>query len=130
MYIPAENVYYETIIKGESEDEHSLMHYAYNRRVIPVSPNSFYVYLQAIVLGMKGMQVEKSAGDILKNLARLSGDLNKFKSDFDLVGTHLTRAKNSYDDSVKRLDRFQDKLTTAAPTYIEEKQDLPLPPVN
>ncbi|MBI2552216.1 DNA recombination protein RmuC [Candidatus Uhrbacteria bacterium] len=129
MYIPAENVYYETILKGD--DEHSLMHYAYDRRVIPVSPNSFYVYLQAILMGLRGMQVERSAADILKNLARLSGDLNKFKSDFELVGTHLTRAKNSYDDSVKRLDRFQDKLVTAAPGQLEgENGNLPLPPVN
>lgn len=129
MYIPAENVYYETIIKGE--DEHSLMHYAYDRRVIPVSPNTFYVYLQAIVLGMKGMQVEKGAADILKNLARLTGDLEKFKGDFELVGTHLTRAKNSYEDSVKRLDRFEGKLTLAAPSALEEaKEGLPLPPVN
>jgi len=131
MYIPAENVYYETIIKGEGSDEHSLMHYAYDRKVIPVSPNSFYVYLQAILMGLRGMQVEKSAADILKNLARLTGDLQKFKTDFDLVGTHLTRAKNSYDDSVKRIDRFQDKLTTAAPGQLEgETGNLPLPPVN
>jgi len=129
MYIPAENVYYETILKGD--DEHSLMHYAYDRKVIPVSPNSFYVYLQAILMGLRGMQVEKSAADILKNLARLTGDLNKFKSDFELVGTHLTRAKNSYDDSVKRIDRFQDKLVTAAPGQLEgENGGLPLPPVN
>lgn len=114
MYIPAENVYYETILKGD--DEHSLMHYAYERRVIPVSPNSFYVYLQAILMGLRGMQVEKSAADILKNLARLSGDLEKFRGDFDLVGTHLTRAKNSYEDSIKRLDRFEGKLTLAAPS--------------
>ena len=128
MYIPAENVYYETIIKGE--DEHSLMHYAYDRRVIPVSPNTFYVYLQAIVLGMKGMQVEKSAGDILKNLARLTGDLEKFKGDFELVGTHLTRAKNSYEDSIKRLDRFEGKLTLAAPQQLDSgREDLPLPTV-
>ena len=113
MYVPAENVYYETIIKGD--DEHSLMHYAYSRRVIPVSPNTFYVYLQAILMGLRGMQVEKGAADILKNLARLTGDLEKFKGDFDLVGTHLTRAKNSYEDSTKRLDRFQSKLLTAAP---------------
>ena len=131
MYVPAENVYYETIIRGEGSDENSLMHYAYGKRVIPVSPNSFYVYLQAIVLGMKGMQVEKSAGDILKNLARLSGDLEKFKTDFELVGTHLTRAKNSYEDSVKRLDRFEGKLSLAAPQQLEgAREDLPLPPVN
>ena len=129
MYIPAENVYYETILKGD--DEHSLMHYAYDRRVIPVSPNSFYVYLQAILMGLRGMQVEKSAADIFKNLARLTGDLEKFKGDFELVGTHLTRAKNSYDDSTKRLDRFTDKLTLAAPQEIEgERGSLPLPSVN
>ncbi len=131
MYIPAENVYYETIIKGEGSDEHSLMHYAYDRKVIPVSPNSFYVYLQAILMGLRGMQVERSAADILKNLARLTGDLQKFKTDFELVGTHLTRAKNSYDDSVKRIDRFQDKLVTAAPGQLEgETGALPLPPVS
>lgn len=130
MYIPAENVYYETIIKGEASDEHSLMHYAYDRRVIPVSPNSFYVYLQAILMGLRGMQVEKSAGEILKNLARLSGDLDKFRGDFELVGTHLTRAKNSYEDSVKRLDRFEGKLSLAAPAQLEVKESLPLPPVD
>lgn len=122
MYIPAENVYYETIIKGD--DEHSLMHYAYNQKVIPVSPNSFYVYLQAILMGLRGMQVERGAADILKNLARLSGDVEKFKGDFDLVGTHLTRAKNSYEDSVKRLDRFTDKLTLTAPKGLEGEDGL------
>lgn len=129
MYIPAENVYYETIIKGEAVDEHSLMHYAYDRRVIPVSPNSFYVYLQAILMGLRGMQVEKSAGEILKNLARLSGDLEKFRGDFELVGTHLTRAKNSYEDSVKRLDRFEGKLSLAAPQKIKGEEGVLLPKV-
>lgn len=113
MYIPAENVYYETIIKGD--DEHSLMHYAYDRRVIPVSPNTFYVYVQAILMGLRGMQVEKSAAEMLKRLAQLKGDLGKFSADFELVGTHLVRAKNSYDSSQKRLDKFEDRLSLTAP---------------
>src|SRR5213075_2619480 len=54
MYIPAENVYYETIIRDE---EPGLAGYAISRKVIPVSPNCFYAYLQAIALGLRGLRI-------------------------------------------------------------------------
>ena len=40
MYIPAENVYYETIIKDSGEK--SLSGFALEKKVIPVSPNTFF----------------------------------------------------------------------------------------
>jgi DNA recombination protein RmuC len=111
MYIPAENIYYETIIREESfGEEKSTYGYAMQKKVIPVSPNSFYAYLQVIVLGLKGLQIEKSAKEILQSLARLNGDLGRFQTDFDLIGTHLTNAKSKFDDAEKRLDRVVDRL--------------------
>ena len=111
MYIPAENVYYELIIKDEAVDtDKGLLNYAFVKRVIPVSPNSFYAYLQTILLGLKGMHVEEQAQEILKNLARLSGDFEKFRADFELVGKHLTNVKSKYDDADKRLGKFGDRL--------------------
>jgi DNA recombination protein RmuC len=113
MYVPAENIYYETILKDESfGEEKSAFSYALQKRVIPVSPNSFYAYLEVIILGLKGLQVEKSALSILQSLARLQGDLGRFKDDFEKVGTHLVNAKGRYDEAEKRLIKLTDKLET------------------
>lgn len=129
MYIPAENVYYELIIKDEAIDsDKGLLGYSFTKRVIPVSPNSFYAYLQTILLGLKGLHIEERAQEILTNLARLSGDFRKFREEFDTVGKHITNTKSRYDDADKRLEKFGDKLESlsgAAPP-IEETRKLPL----
>jgi len=113
MYIPAENVYYETIIKDESTAEKSLSEYALSKRVIPVSPGSFYAYLQAIVLGLKGMKVEARAKEIIRYIGRLQGDFARFRDDFDLVGKHLGHAQSSYQSADKRIEQFGQKLLSA-----------------
>lgn len=111
MYIPAENIYYETILKDENfGEERGLFSYATQKRVIPVSPNSFYAYLEVIVLGLKGMQIEKSARDIFRSLSRLEGDLGRFRNDFQVLGSHLVNARTKYDEAEKRLDKIDDKL--------------------
>ena len=124
MYIPAENVYYETIIKDDSlGGERSLSHYALSKKVIPVSPNSFYAYLQAIVLGLKGMKIEERAKEIIQYLGRLEGDFGRFREEFNLVGKHLGHAQSSFQNADKRLDQFGQKLLAAD----MEKRELPEP---
>jgi DNA recombination protein RmuC len=123
MYIPAENIYYETILKDESfGEERSIFSYTMQKRVLPVSPNSFFAYLQVIVLGLKGLQIEKSAQQIFQSLARLQGDLSRFRNDFQVLGTHLTNAKSKFDDAEKRLDRFSGKLELVSE---EKPEQLP-----
>lgn len=113
MYIPAENVYYETILKED------LLSYAMAKKVIPVSPNTFYAYLEVICLGLKGMQVEENAKAILKNLSALSQEISRFSEDFDTLGSHLSNASRKYDESQKRLERFCDRLK-----YIQETKQI------
>lgn len=111
MYIPAENVYYETIIKDEKiGEETGIFQYAINKKVIPVSPNSFYAYLRVILLGLKGMAIEKSAKEILFNLSHLRSGFDRFVADFGKLGKHLYNAKNSYEESEKRFTKLSDKL--------------------
>jgi len=130
MYIPAENVYYELIIKDEVIDtDKALLNYAFAKRVIPVSPNSFYAYLQTILLGLKGLHIEEQAQEILKGLSRLSGDFDRFRADFELVGKHMSSARSKYDEADKRLIKFGDRLQSlsgAEAALVEETKKLPL----
>jgi DNA recombination protein RmuC len=111
MYVPAENVYYETIIKEDSGEEHQLFSYALQKRVIPVSPNSFYAYLQTILLGLRGMKVEERAQEILNALTRLRGDFERVQENFRVLGKHLTNAASSYSETEKTLTKFDAKLS-------------------
>jgi len=123
LYIPAENVYYETITKDDSfGEEKGILSYALNKRVIPVSPNSFYAYLQVIVLGLKGLKIEEHAREIQSLLGGLGKDLKDFQDDFRLVGKHITDARNRFDEARSRLEKFTFKLE-----QIETQPSLPLP---
>jgi DNA recombination protein RmuC len=125
MYIPAENVYYEIILKDDAfGEEKGLCAYALAQRVIPVSPNSFYAYLQAILLGLKGLRIEKNAQEMIQHLKRLQGDFQRFRDDFEVLGKHLGNTRGKYEDAAKRLDRFGEKLlsveeSAAPPTSVE-----------
>jgi len=119
MYIPAENVYYETILRGYAE-EREIYSYSLQKRVIPVSPNSLYAYLQVIILGLKGLHIEKTARDILGHLGRLQGDLYDFQEDYATLGGHIRHAATKYDDAARKLTRLGDKLQLAGETPVEE----------
>ena len=109
MYVPAENVYYEIIIKDDADGE-SIAAYALDRRVIPVSPNSFYAYLQVIILGLRGLRIEANAREIQSDLIRLGGDLEKVRDPLQKLGVHLGNAQKQFADTERALDRFQTKL--------------------
>ncbi|MFA4991705.1 MAG: DNA recombination protein RmuC [Candidatus Omnitrophota bacterium] len=123
MYIPAENVYYETVIKDEEfAGEKSIFSHAVSRKVIPVSPNSFYAYLQVIILGIRGLEIEGKAQEVMKTLSALRGAFGKFSEDFEVMGTHIEHIRSSYEKAEKSLDKFDNKLLLV--DSMEEKKKI------
>ncbi len=110
MYIPAESVYYEVIMKGEGDGE-TLAEYAQKKKVIPVSPNSFYSYLMVVAQGLRGMRIEKSAQAILAALGQLETEFRKCMEDFDKVGTHLKNAQAAYSAVEKKMGKIEGRFT-------------------
>ena len=146
MYVPAENVYYETIVRQPDDGGEGIYEYSLRRRVVPVSPNTLYSYLQVILLGLRGLQIEESAHEILRALGGLGGDLQKFRADFQVVGRHLDDTAKKFSEAGRKLQRLQesvDRLETlgeradpdlVAPGKAAEKPDtqlvFPIPTVD
>jgi len=128
MYIPAENVYYDCIIKDDSDGDLSrpLFEYAIQKKVIPVSPNSIYAYLQVVVLGLRGFQIEGQTKEVLEKLLSLKTELGKVENEFGLVGKHLLNTSKTFDRAQNRLVSFGSKIHTLeepSATIIKTKKE-------
>jgi DNA recombination protein RmuC len=128
MYLPSEGVYYE-LVCGKTG---TLLQYAHERRVFPVSPTTFTAQLQVIALGLKGLQIEQHAHEVMAYVAQLGNDFERFRTDFEVVGKHIGNAQSKYAEAEKRLDRFESKLERAteheqldAPDAAQVALDLP-----
>lgn len=106
MYVPAENVYYEAVIRNEDEP-FQLYRYCLEKRVIPVSPNSFYAYLQTIMVGLKGMQVSQRAESIVREIESLRIELEKFTKAYDTVGQHIKNAAAKLEEGSRLLNKVE-----------------------
>jgi len=122
MYIPAENVYYEAIIRDE--DGNDLYAYCVQKRVMPVSPNSLYAYLQTILVGLNSMRISQRAEGILRELQSLEVELEKFDEIFGKLGTHLRNASRSYEDSAREFARIGNRVESLASSNAPEQMTL------
>lgn len=120
MYVPAENVYYETIVKlqGDTKD---ILQYSLDKKVIPVSPNLLYAYLMTVVMGLHGLQIEKQAAEIRQNLKGLNASFADFLGRWDVLGRHLRNAQGQYEEGGSKLSRFGLQLE-----QIQDEQDKPV----
>ncbi len=126
MYIPSENVYYQTILKDDIEVEgKSIAEYALGKRVVIVSPNSIYAYLRVIHLGLRGMQFEDNVRKIIADYSRLSKELEKFEKLFATLGSHINHSQATYDGAARQLETVSSKLSlvgeSAEVTSVEDQ---------
>lgn len=120
MYVPAENVYYEAVIRNE-EDPFQLYRYCLEKRVVPVSPNSFYAYLQTIMVGLKGMQVSQRAESIVREIESLRIELEKFSRAYETVGQHIRNAASKLEEGSRLLNKVELRVESLAGDGVEQQ---------
>jgi DNA recombination protein RmuC len=88
MYIPSEAVYYEIVNTPDLYD------YASQKRVLPVSPLTFYAYMKAILMSFEGEKIQKQAQEIIQILQSLQKDYEKSEESLATLTKHMTNAQN------------------------------------
>ena len=109
MFIPADGLYQDLLnsrVGSLKINQRDLVNYAYEKKVMIVSPMSLFPMLQITVKALHNMKVEDSINDIIKNVEKLSNHLNAYKTYHDKLGNTLGTAVNHYNDSTKEFKKI------------------------
>lgn len=116
MYVPAESIYYEIINSEE------LYRFSADKRVLMVSPMSFYAYLKAILMSFEGQKIEQRAREILSLLQNLKKDYEKSDEALSVLNRHITNAYNQVSNVSKFFLSLGQKLETTR--LIEQSEEV------
>lgn len=105
MYIPSEAIYYEIVVNNNELGE-----YSWTKRVLPVSPNLFYSYLKAILIGLEGKKIESRAKEILIAIRGIKQESTKFNENLRVLTKHITNARNTADEVNKSYEKLDTKI--------------------
>ena len=109
MFIPHEAIYYDLITNkvGAGDDNENLIQRAAGKyKVIITSPTSFLAYLQTVLQGLKALQIEESAKEIIKKVEDLGKHLKSYDEYHNKLGNALGTVVNHYNASNKELKKI------------------------
>jgi len=118
MFIPHEAIYYDLLINkigAITEDTENLIQRAASKyKVIIVSPTSFLAYLQTVLQGLKAMQIEEGAKDIVKRVGELGKHLQSYDETHQKLGNAISTVVNHFNKSsneFKKIDKDVMRIT-------------------
>jgi len=111
MFIPSEAIYYETIAETNHMGQPSkLLEYAQEHHVIPVSPNTFYAFLQVVILSIRNVQIYSNVKKIQESLVDLQRSFERFYNKYDEMGKRLNQAAEAYRVGNDHVERYRRRL--------------------
>ena len=107
MFIPHEAIYYDLLTGKVGGGEENLIQRAAGKyKVIITSPTSFLAYLQTVLQGLKALQIEESAKEIIKKVEDLGKHLKSYDEYHNKLGNALGTVVNHYNASNKELKKI------------------------
>ncbi|MBI5412208.1 DNA recombination protein RmuC [Candidatus Peregrinibacteria bacterium] len=129
MFIPADGVFYNLLthkVGALEVNTTDLIDYAFKKRVILVSPMTFYAYLQTVMHALRALVIEESAKEIQKRVGDLGRHLNAYQDYFKRLGGHLGTTVNTYNNAGKELGKIDKDVVKITEGAVGGAIEIPL----
>lgn len=118
MFIPHEAIYYDLLVNKvgalKEETENLVQRAAQKYKVIIVSPTSFLAYLQTVLQGLKALQIEETAKDIVKRVEELGKHLKAYEEYHGKLGNALGTTVSHFNKAsgeLRKVDKDVMRIT-------------------
>jgi DNA recombination protein RmuC len=120
MFIPSEAIYYDLLINKvgvTNTTARDLIEYAFREKnVIIVSPTTFMAYLQTVLQGLRGLQIEEQAKEIQKRVGELGRHITTYEQLMQKLGNSLGTTVNHFNSAHKELKKVDKDVVKIADT--------------
>ena len=133
MFIPADGLYQDLLnnkVGSLKINQRDLVSYAYQKKVMIVSPMSLFPMLQVTSKALNNMKVEESIQEIQINIEKLGNHLKAYLTYHEKLGNSLRTVVNHYNVSnkeFKKIDKDITKLTSNRASIGIETESLERP---
>lgn len=109
MFIPAEGVYHNLLnskVGALNISSQDLIEYAFSKKVVIISPTTFFAYLQTVIQALKSLKVEETVKDILKRVNDLQKHIINYESYLQKLGNNLGTVIGTYNTAYKEFGKI------------------------
>jgi DNA recombination protein RmuC len=117
MFIPADGLYYDLLVQrvGSMDiNREGLIEYAFKKRVMIVSPTTFFAYLQTVLQGLRSLKIEESTKIIQDQVGKLQKHLRAYEKFHSDIGNRLGSTVKAYNDAsneFRKIDKDMMKIS-------------------
>ena len=114
MFIPADGLYQDLLnnkVGSLKINQRDLVSYAYQKKVMIVSPMSLFPMLQVTNKALNNMKVEESISEIQMNIEKLGNHLKAYVSYHEKLGNSIGTVVNHYNNSSKEFKKIDKDVT-------------------
>jgi len=128
MFIPSEWIYYDLLVNKVGTlkvNTVDLIEYAFKeKKVIIVSPTSFYAYLQTVLQWLRALKIEESAKDIQKQVEKLGKHLSAYEEYLAKLWGSLGTSVNHYNTAYKKFNLIEKDVIKITWETKNEEQNI------